>query len=85
VLLDDVQWADTGTLRLLVHLARNLGDGRVVVVAAYRSTETAGSPALRDALAALARERGCRRGSATARAGSRPATTPTSSPSTATP
>jgi DNA-binding CsgD family transcriptional regulator len=56
VLFDDIHWADAGTLRLLIHLTRNLGDTRVVVVATYRSTETASSPALRDALAALARE-----------------------------
>jgi len=56
LLFDDVHWADAGTLRLLVHLARNLGDARVVAVATYRSTETESSPALRDALAALAAE-----------------------------
>ncbi|MGI5237300.1 ATP-binding protein [Dactylosporangium sp. CA-139066] len=54
VLLDDVQWADPGTLRLLVHLARNLAREAVAVVATYRDSEPA--PALRDALAALARE-----------------------------
>jgi len=56
ILFDDVHWADAGTLRLLVHLVRELGDSRVAVVATYRSTETAGNPALSDALAALARE-----------------------------
>jgi predicted ATPase len=56
VLLDDLQWADAGTLQLLVHLARGLGPARVAVVATYRSTETAGRAALRDALGALAGE-----------------------------
>ncbi|MFD0585509.1 ATP-binding protein [Dactylosporangium darangshiense] len=54
VLLDDVQWADPGSLRLLVHLARNIAREPVAVVATYRDSEPA--PALRDALAALARE-----------------------------
>ncbi|WP_433049137.1 AAA family ATPase [Dactylosporangium sp. CS-033363] len=54
VVLDDVQWADPGSLRLLVHLARNVGREAVCVVATYRDTEPV--PALRDALAALARE-----------------------------
>ena len=56
VLLDDVHWADAGTLQLLVHLARGLGPARVAVVATYRSTETTGRATLRDALGGLAGE-----------------------------
>jgi len=34
--LDDLQWADTGTLRLLHYLARNIQDEKVMVLGAYR-------------------------------------------------
>jgi predicted ATPase/predicted negative regulator of RcsB-dependent stress response len=37
--LDDLQWADRGSLSLLFHLARNLGNSRVLVVGAYRPEE----------------------------------------------
>ena len=56
VVLDDLQWADPGSLQLLVHLTRGLADSRVLVVGAYRDTETGGREALRRALAALAHE-----------------------------
>jgi tetratricopeptide (TPR) repeat protein len=36
LLLDDLQWADHGTLGLLFHLGRRLGAGRILVVGAYR-------------------------------------------------
>ena len=39
--LDDLQWADRGSLSLLFHLARNLGDSRVLVVGSYRPEEIA--------------------------------------------
>lgn len=37
--LDDLHWADHGTLSLLFHLARNLGDSRILVLGAYRPEE----------------------------------------------
>ncbi|WP_335673942.1 AAA family ATPase [[Actinomadura] parvosata] len=54
VVLDDLQWADEASLRLLVHLARGMGGARLAVLAIYRDTE-AGQP-LRRALASLAGE-----------------------------
>ena len=45
LLLDDLQWADKGTLGLLFHLGRRLGEGRILVVGAYRpATVALGSP-----------------------------------------
>jgi DNA-binding CsgD family transcriptional regulator len=56
VVLDDLQWADRATMRLLVHLATGVTSARLMVVATYRDTETVGQEALRDAVAALARD-----------------------------
>jgi DNA-binding CsgD family transcriptional regulator len=56
VVLDDLQWADAATVRLLVHLATGVTPARLMVVATYRDTETAGQGPLRAAVAALARE-----------------------------
>jgi hypothetical protein len=56
VVLDDLQWADAATVRLLVHLASGVTPARLMVVATYRDTETAGQEPLRAAVAALARE-----------------------------
>src|SRR6266498_475196 len=56
VVLDDLQWADAATVRLLVHLATGVTPARLMVVATYRDTETAGQGPLRVAVAALARE-----------------------------
>jgi DNA-binding NarL/FixJ family response regulator len=56
VVLDDLQWADPASLRLLTHLARGTADARLVVLATYRDSETVGREPLRQALAALARE-----------------------------
>lgn len=48
VLLDDLQWIDTGSAALLFHLARRLTHSRVLLVAAYRPGEvhnhTGGNP-----------------------------------------
>jgi predicted ATPase len=56
VVLDDLQWADTASLALLVHLVRGIGQSRLMIVAMYRDTERTGRGALSSALAALARE-----------------------------
>ncbi len=45
LLLDDLQWADQGTVGLLFHLGRRLGEGRILVVGAYRpATVALGTP-----------------------------------------
>jgi len=38
--LDDLQWADRGSLSLLFHLARSLGDNPVLLIGAYRPEES---------------------------------------------
>jgi DNA-binding SARP family transcriptional activator len=52
LVLDDLQWADTSSLRLLMDLVALRRGGRVLLVATVRSGE--GGPALQDALARLA-------------------------------
>nr|WP_264085076.1 LuxR family transcriptional regulator [Kibdelosporangium phytohabitans] len=54
MVLDDLQWADQATLRLLVHLAMAARTMPVMILVTYRDTEV-GEP-LSDTLAALARE-----------------------------
>src|SRR5262249_5161528 len=39
--LDDLHWADEGTVALLAHVTRNLGHARVLVIAAHRTEEVA--------------------------------------------
>jgi DNA-binding SARP family transcriptional activator len=39
LVLDDLQWADRPTLLLLRHLARAVGPARILILAAFRSTE----------------------------------------------
>lgn len=39
--LDDLQWADAGTIDLLFHLSRRLADSRVLLVVAFRPEEVA--------------------------------------------
>ncbi|MGH3737637.1 MAG: ATP-binding protein [Micromonosporaceae bacterium] len=56
VVLDDLQWADASSLRLLVHLVRSLGNARLAVIATYRDTEVGQRDALKQALGDLARE-----------------------------
>ena len=56
VVLDDLHWADVPSLRLLRHLAAGIGTARLLVLATYRDTESAGRDELRAFLAALARE-----------------------------
>jgi hypothetical protein len=41
LLLDDLQWADAGSLSLLFHLGRELAGQRILIVGAYRPAEVA--------------------------------------------
>lgn len=41
ILLDDLQWADQGSISLLFHLGRRLRGQRILIVGAYRPTEVA--------------------------------------------
>ena len=55
VALDDLHAADEPSLRLLVRLARELGDSRLLVVGTYRDSEVVSSPRLQRLLADAAR------------------------------
>src|SRR6185436_17412734 len=55
--LDDVQWADQGTLSLLHYLLRRLRNERVLVLAAYREIELDRTHPLASALVEWNRER----------------------------
>ena len=55
--LDDLHWADSGTLLLLSHLIRNLHAERVLIVASYRDTELDRTHPLAKALVDWNRER----------------------------
>ena len=56
LVLDDLQWADTGSLLLLRHLAESELPTKVLVIGTYRNTEIARSGALVDTLGALRRQ-----------------------------
>ena len=55
--LDDLHWADHGTIALLHYLMRRLRNDRVLVLAAYRESELDRSRPLSDALVEWNRER----------------------------
>ena len=55
--LDDLHWADSGTLWLLGHLIRNLREQRVLIAASYRDTELDRAHPLAKALVDWNRER----------------------------
>ena len=57
VLLDDIQWADTGTLALMRYLFRQLREDRVLMLAAYREVELDRAHPLAAALVEWNRER----------------------------
>ncbi|HXT22046.1 MAG TPA: protein kinase, partial [Thermoanaerobaculia bacterium] len=57
LLLDDLQWADQGTLQLLHYLLRNLGAEPLLALATYREEEVGPEHALGVLLAQLQRER----------------------------
>jgi DNA-binding winged helix-turn-helix (wHTH) protein/tetratricopeptide (TPR) repeat protein len=56
VILDDLHWAEGGTLALLRYLARFVARHRVLLVAAYRDVELGHAHPLQDTLHALRRE-----------------------------
>ena len=37
--IDDLQWADSGTIQLLVFIARNISNSRIILFSAYRTDE----------------------------------------------
>jgi predicted ATPase len=39
VVIDDLQWADTGSISLLFHLGRQLSEGQIMLIGAYRPEE----------------------------------------------
>src|SRR6185312_1929995 len=53
LVLDDLQWADSASLRLLLDIASMQRGGRILIVATVRTGE--GGPDLDDALGRLAR------------------------------
>ena len=54
VVLDDLQWADEPSLMLLDFAAAHLATRPVVLLGAYRDTETTGAPAARAQVITLA-------------------------------
>src|SRR5262249_3812322 len=56
VVVDDLHWADHGTVAMLRHVARFARRGRLLVLGAYRDIEIDGQHPLRDALGTLPRE-----------------------------
>jgi class 3 adenylate cyclase len=56
LVLDDLHWADRGSIAMLRHVARSARRGRLLVVGAYRDVELDRQHPLADALAALRRE-----------------------------
>jgi eukaryotic-like serine/threonine-protein kinase len=55
IVLEDLHWADMGTLELLQHVARSLQGARLLLVGTYRDVEVDRSHALSGALAELRR------------------------------
>jgi tetratricopeptide (TPR) repeat protein len=56
VVLDDLHWADRGTLAMLRHVARFIARHRILLLGAYRDVEVDRRHPLTDALGALRRE-----------------------------
>jgi len=56
LLLDDVHWADTSSLELFQHLARQTRGNRVLLLGTYRDAEVGGKHPLEQALRDLTRE-----------------------------
>lgn len=55
LVLEDLHWADRGTLDLLLHLARNLAGSRLLVIGTYRDVEVDRGHPLSNTLAELRR------------------------------
>jgi tetratricopeptide (TPR) repeat protein/energy-coupling factor transporter ATP-binding protein EcfA2 len=58
LVLDDLQWADGGTLNLLAHLGRRLAGSRIFLVGIYRSTGVDADHPLRSVIHELQRMHG---------------------------
>lgn len=56
ILVDDLQWADGSSVRLLHHLARETRNRPVFLMATYRDTDLPGEPALAEGVRDLVRE-----------------------------
>jgi predicted ATPase/class 3 adenylate cyclase len=56
LLLDDLQWADAPSVRLLQHLARRLADSRLLIIGTYRDVELSRRHPLTQALVELRRD-----------------------------
>ena len=61
LVVDDLHWADSGTLHLLARLARTAPEARIVVVAAFRDRGEETNAELSEALADLSRLEGVTR------------------------
>lgn len=61
IVFDDLQWADTGSLSLLRHLAASRQLPRLLLLGAFRDSELGQSPALLETLATLHRMSGVQR------------------------
>ena len=59
LVLDDLQWADSGTAMMMRHLARSLERRRLLLAGAYRTTETVREDPLADVLGAMQVETDC--------------------------
>lgn len=57
LLIDDLHWADTTSLGLLLYLVRHLATARILILGTYRDVEVGRHPALEDFLREVARER----------------------------
>ena len=55
--LDDLHWADTASLDLLCHLAHSQSNAHLLVLGAYRESESDRNPALARTLSELSRQR----------------------------
>ncbi len=44
LIVEDLQWADEGTVALLFHLARRLSDAAILLICTYRSEDAASTP-----------------------------------------
>jgi len=58
LVLDDLQWADSGTLNLLAHLGRRLSGSRILLIGLYRPVERASDHSLASTVHELQRMHG---------------------------